>query len=256
MTKTREDYGSSIARPMIDEKAGFELKEQFLKELRNNAFSRTNREDAVKHIEKFLKIVDSLNVPNVTHDQLRLYVFPISLTRAASKWLNDKPYGSITTLNSLWDYWKMGDDEEVLANEKLSDLKEGNLCEGKELINTDVLTKDIPGFKTYEEYKDEWIYEWIKGIPWDYKWYKALEDIDLKDETLYNKAILEGSMKEDEELSYDSPIDEWEDFEMNNDDTIQDRKELMDNDNDDIGDLDDYLIRKDAPYYANEEEER
>ncbi|GKA61649.1 hypothetical protein Tco_0761168 [Tanacetum coccineum] len=123
--------------------------------------------------------------------------------------------------NIEFENW--GDDEEVLTNEKLSDLKEGNLCEGEEL---------------------------------DYKWYEALEDIDLKDETLYNKAILEGSMKEDEELSYDSPIDEWEDFEMNNDDTIQDRKELMDNDNDDIGDLDDYLIQKDAPYYANEEEER
>ncbi|GJY00653.1 hypothetical protein Tco_0358805, partial [Tanacetum coccineum] len=28
------------------------------------------------------------------------------------------------------------------------------------------LTKDIEGFKTYKEYKDDWIYEWNKDIPW------------------------------------------------------------------------------------------
>ncbi|GJW78469.1 hypothetical protein Tco_0140151, partial [Tanacetum coccineum] len=33
MTKTRDGYGSGIARPKIDDKAHFELKGQFLKEL-------------------------------------------------------------------------------------------------------------------------------------------------------------------------------------------------------------------------------
>ncbi|GJV54960.1 hypothetical protein Tco_1455965 [Tanacetum coccineum] len=32
-------------------------------------------------------------------------------------------------------------------------------------INLDVLTKDIDRFKTYEEYKDDWIYEWNKDVP-------------------------------------------------------------------------------------------
>nr|GEW66104.1 hypothetical protein [Tanacetum cinerariifolium] len=52
MTKTREDYGSGITRPKIDEKAHFELKGQFLKELRDNTFSGLDNEDANKHIEK------------------------------------------------------------------------------------------------------------------------------------------------------------------------------------------------------------
>ncbi|GJR86210.1 hypothetical protein Tco_0210221 [Tanacetum coccineum] len=34
------------------------------------------------------------------------------------------------------------------------------------LIDPDVLTKDIEGIKTYEEYKDDWIYEWNKDVPW------------------------------------------------------------------------------------------
>nr|GEW79272.1 hypothetical protein [Tanacetum cinerariifolium] len=36
-------------------------------------------------------------------------------------------------------------------------------------IDPDVLTKDIEGFKTYEEYKDDWIYEWNKDVPWVHK---------------------------------------------------------------------------------------
>nr|GEZ16535.1 hypothetical protein [Tanacetum cinerariifolium] len=33
-------------------------------------------------------------------------------------------------------------------------------------IDLDVLTKDINGIKTYDEYKDDWIYEWNKDVPW------------------------------------------------------------------------------------------
>nr|GEV02840.1 hypothetical protein [Tanacetum cinerariifolium] len=33
-------------------------------------------------------------------------------------------------------------------------------------IEHDVLTKDIDGFKTYEDYKDDWIYERNKDVPW------------------------------------------------------------------------------------------
>ncbi|GJU50182.1 hypothetical protein Tco_1219737, partial [Tanacetum coccineum] len=47
-----------------NEKGRIELKGRFLIELRDNAFSRTNGEDAVEHIENFLEIVNSLNIPN------------------------------------------------------------------------------------------------------------------------------------------------------------------------------------------------
>ncbi|GJS70176.1 hypothetical protein Tco_0703017 [Tanacetum coccineum] len=35
-------------------------------------------------------------------------------------------------------------------------------------VDPDLLTKDIMGFKTYEDYKDDWIYEWNKDVPWVY----------------------------------------------------------------------------------------
>ncbi|GJZ90152.1 reverse transcriptase domain-containing protein [Tanacetum coccineum] len=85
MSKTRTDYGSGVARPKIDNKDQFELKGQFLKELRENTFSGSDNENANEHIEKVLEIVDLFHVPNITVDQLMLRVFPISLTGAARR---------------------------------------------------------------------------------------------------------------------------------------------------------------------------
>ncbi|GJS75050.1 hypothetical protein Tco_0724931 [Tanacetum coccineum] len=101
----------------------------------------------------------------------------------------------ILTKGALWDYKKLGSDEIEPTNEKTLNLEETNqddeqeiseifrietnlfdyetpLCEKfKEFnyllkIDPDVLTNDIVGFKTYDEYKDDWIYEWNKNVPW------------------------------------------------------------------------------------------
>ncbi|GKA12975.1 hypothetical protein Tco_0692521 [Tanacetum coccineum] len=101
MSKTRTDYGSGVARPKIDNKDQFELKGQFLKELRENTFSGSNNEDANKHIKKVLEIIDLFHVPNINVDQLMLRVFPISLTGATSHWLRNEPTGLIKTWEDL-----------------------------------------------------------------------------------------------------------------------------------------------------------
>ncbi|GJS29301.1 hypothetical protein Tco_0489921 [Tanacetum coccineum] len=84
MSKTRADYGSGVARPKIKDNDNFELKGQFLKELRTNTFSVSGQEDANEHIEKVLKIVDLFHIPNITIDQVMLIAFSMSLTGAAS----------------------------------------------------------------------------------------------------------------------------------------------------------------------------
>ncbi|GJY02309.1 hypothetical protein Tco_0360461 [Tanacetum coccineum] len=101
MSKTRADYGSGVARPKIEDKDNFELKGQFLKELRTNTFSGSDHEDENEHIEKVLEIVDLFHIPNITIDQVMLRAFPMSLTGAASRWLRNKPTGSITTWEDL-----------------------------------------------------------------------------------------------------------------------------------------------------------
>ncbi|GJX15956.1 hypothetical protein Tco_0216788 [Tanacetum coccineum] len=70
MTKTRADYGSGVPRPNIEDKDNFELKGQFLKELRTNTFSGSDHDDANEHIEKVLKIVDLFHTPNINIDQI------------------------------------------------------------------------------------------------------------------------------------------------------------------------------------------
>ncbi|GJY12613.1 gypsy/ty3 retroelement polyprotein [Tanacetum coccineum] len=101
MSMTRNDYGSGVARPKIDNIDQFELKGQFLKELRENTFSDLDHEDSNEHIEKVIKIVNLFHVPNITVDQLMLRVFPIYLTGDASRWLRNKPIGWIKTWEDL-----------------------------------------------------------------------------------------------------------------------------------------------------------
>ncbi|GJZ04047.1 hypothetical protein Tco_0537322 [Tanacetum coccineum] len=102
----------------------------------------------------------------------------------------------IFTKGALWDYWKIGGDEIEVSNNESSDLEEywsdkeetaknfkietdvfdyeTPLCLAFNEFNyllrvdPDLLTKDIMGFKTYEDYKDDWIYEWNENVPWVY----------------------------------------------------------------------------------------
>nr|GEV50622.1 retrotransposon Gag domain, retroviral aspartyl protease [Tanacetum cinerariifolium] len=104
----------------------------------------------------------------------------------------------IFTKGALWDCWKLGSDEIEPTNDETFDLEETDhddeqeigeifrietnlfdyetpMCEKfKEFnyllkIDTDVLTKDIDGFKTYDKCKDGWIYEWNENVSWVYE---------------------------------------------------------------------------------------
>nr|GEW66084.1 hypothetical protein [Tanacetum cinerariifolium] len=101
MSKTRDDYRLGVARLKIENKNNFELKGQFLKELRTNTFSGSDREDANKHINKVLEIVDLFHILNITIDQVMLRAFPMSLTEAIICWLKNEPTGLITTWDGL-----------------------------------------------------------------------------------------------------------------------------------------------------------
>ncbi|GJX06723.1 reverse transcriptase domain-containing protein [Tanacetum coccineum] len=88
-------------RPKIKDKDNFELKGQFLKELRTNTFSSSDHEDANENTKKVLEIVDLFHIPNITIDQVMLRAFLMSLTGAASCWLRNEPTSSIRTWDGL-----------------------------------------------------------------------------------------------------------------------------------------------------------
>ncbi|GJS19007.1 hypothetical protein Tco_0413479 [Tanacetum coccineum] len=157
----------------------------------------------------------------------------------------------IFTKGALWDYWKMGSDEIDVSDDETSNNDdeiaevfkidtdlfnyETLICSAFNEFNyllkvdPDLLTKDIKGFKTYEDYRNDWIYEWNKDVPWvsekpwgktgvwtsptpvkhtcmpfNYKtgcseWptYSELKDLALK-----NKASMEGLIDNNDELSH------------------------------------------------------
>ncbi|GJY22339.1 retrovirus-related pol polyprotein from transposon TNT 1-94 [Tanacetum coccineum] len=130
MSKTRGDYGSGITRPTINHDTHFELKGQFLKELRDNTFSGSEHEDANEHIEKVLEIVDLFHIPKFrkrsremrSKEEKKVGMDISKITRkpskrantdtrteecaragsqTASRWLRNQPSGSITTWEVL-----------------------------------------------------------------------------------------------------------------------------------------------------------
>nr|GEU88421.1 hypothetical protein [Tanacetum cinerariifolium] len=170
----KADYYLRIKSITVNGKNAYELRGKFLDDLHNNAFSRRNEKDTVEHIEYYLKVIDPIRLPNVDHDRLRIVV-------SKSHWLEVHEDGA------LWDYWKMGSYEIEVSDNESSDHEEywSNKEEITEIfkietdvfdyetplcltfnefnyllkVDPDLLTKDVMGFKTYEDYKDDWIYE-------------------------------------------------------------------------------------------------
>nr|GEU85652.1 reverse transcriptase domain-containing protein [Tanacetum cinerariifolium] len=85
-TNDQADYYLGFTSITVNGKNAYELKGKFFDDLHNNAFSGTNGEDAVEHIEYFLTIVDPIDLLNVNQDKLRVVVFPISLVGDAWRW--------------------------------------------------------------------------------------------------------------------------------------------------------------------------
>nr|GEX68186.1 ribonuclease H-like domain-containing protein [Tanacetum cinerariifolium] len=81
-------------------------------------------------------------------------------------------------------------------------------------IDPDVLTNDIVGFKTYDEYKDDWNknVSWVHEKPWTNN-----GDSELKEEALRDKAIMKGLINEDVK-SNNEGWKSWDDFESTNGD--------------------------------------
>ncbi|GJY58643.1 hypothetical protein Tco_0458535 [Tanacetum coccineum] len=199
------------------------------------------------------------------------------------EWLASKFSNHMTmdwyTKNALWIYLTRGDDKEVITDDELSNLGDGNLIEEIEIDQIFMIDANIFHFETplCEAFKE---FNYLLKIDVDimdlgwkpsddiehickpfcfknghakwptYEWYENLEECELKDEALNSKAIFEGSKGVDEEPRTNN------DYETQENDGWFDEQEIMGDDDDDMDDLKDYLIQKNPPYYVNKEEER
>ncbi|GKD42983.1 hypothetical protein Tco_1267628 [Tanacetum coccineum] len=65
---SRENQAPGMAKPKIEGNVNFKIKSQFMRELREDTFSRNKDEDAHDHIDRVLSIVGLLNIPGVSKD--------------------------------------------------------------------------------------------------------------------------------------------------------------------------------------------
>ncbi|GJX73895.1 hypothetical protein Tco_0312490 [Tanacetum coccineum] len=120
---------------------------------------------------------------------------------AFTEWLESKFFNYKTmdhyTMKALWIYWIRGNDEVELADEESSDDKD-------EVAETYLL-------RTLRDSRPMKITRMIRSMNGTktYHGYKALEDSELKDEALRNKAIMEGLIKEDDDESCFEQMRRW-----------------------------------------------
>ncbi|GJT79338.1 DNA damage-inducible protein 1-like protein [Tanacetum coccineum] len=76
-TLTMEQYLAfdrirGVRKPKIERNVDFEIKGQFLRELKDNTFSGDENEDAYKHVGKIIEIAGLFNIPDVSKDAVML----------------------------------------------------------------------------------------------------------------------------------------------------------------------------------------
>ncbi|GJT21207.1 hypothetical protein Tco_0891144 [Tanacetum coccineum] len=69
---SRENQAQGVVKPEIRGNVNFEIKSQFMRELREDTFSGNKDEDAHDHIDRVLSIVGLFNIPRVSKDAVML----------------------------------------------------------------------------------------------------------------------------------------------------------------------------------------
>ncbi|GKC57327.1 hypothetical protein Tco_1084925 [Tanacetum coccineum] len=193
VTNDQANYYSGITCITVNGKNTYELKGKFLDDLHKNAFSGTNGEDAVEHIEYFLKIVTLIDLPNVNQDKLSVVVFPISLVIDAwrwfdgikgsiTSWVHEKPwmnYGAWNEPTPVTHCCKPFNDKTRCSEWPTCGWREDRYYNGENFPGAYIIGNSLHYY--------------------DYEWYEALEDGELKEEALRNKAIMEGTIDDDDE---------------------------------------------------------
>ncbi|GKA24327.1 DNA-binding pseudobarrel domain-containing protein [Tanacetum coccineum] len=99
---SRENQALGLVKPEIGGNVNFEIKSQFMRELREDTFFANKNEDAHDHIDRVLNIVSLFNILGVSKDAVLLRVFPFTLTGSAKRWVDRLTPGAVNT----WDLLK------------------------------------------------------------------------------------------------------------------------------------------------------
>nr|GEW94064.1 hypothetical protein [Tanacetum cinerariifolium] len=113
---THGNQASGVVKPKIRGNVNFEIKSQFMRELREDTFSGNKNDDAYEHVERVLDIVSLFNISGVTHDAVMLRVFPITLIEAVKRYC--PPSKTAKQLEEIHNFKKEGDETLYQALER------------------------------------------------------------------------------------------------------------------------------------------
>ncbi|GJX28994.1 hypothetical protein Tco_0237073 [Tanacetum coccineum] len=83
---SRENQAPGMVKPKIGGNVKFEIKSQFMRELREETFFKNKNKDAHDHVDRVLNIVSLFNIPGISQDAVLQRVFPFTLTETAKRW--------------------------------------------------------------------------------------------------------------------------------------------------------------------------
>ncbi|GKF00406.1 hypothetical protein Tco_0023756, partial [Tanacetum coccineum] len=103
---SRENQEPGVVKPKIRSNFNFEIKSQFMHELREDALSGNKDEDAHDHIDRVLRIVGLFNILRNSKDAFMLRVFPFTFTGFAKRYSQLQQEGN----ESLYQAWERYND--------------------------------------------------------------------------------------------------------------------------------------------------
>ncbi|GJW38147.1 hypothetical protein Tco_0063992 [Tanacetum coccineum] len=99
-----------------------EIQGTFLIKIQDNTFNGAIGENVFEHINKFLEVVGPIKINEVSQDQVRLSIFPISLAGALGEWFKKDCIGSISTWEDLVEkfikiFYQLSDHNEEIEED-------------------------------------------------------------------------------------------------------------------------------------------
>nr|XP_043615813.1 uncharacterized protein LOC122587714 [Erigeron canadensis] len=125
--------GSAIVLPNLGD--SFSVKGYYLKLIQDNQFNGRANSDPHKHVSKFTRLCKMFKYGgDVTDDDVKLSLFPSSLTGEARAWFDELDEGIITTWNQLREEFVSRFFPPSLARKMLRDIKAFKQDEGESLV--------------------------------------------------------------------------------------------------------------------------
>ncbi|GJY94797.1 hypothetical protein Tco_0511158 [Tanacetum coccineum] len=163
---SRENQAPGVVKPEIRGNVNFEIKSQFMRELREDTFSGNKNEDAHDRIDRFLSIVGLFNIPRVSKDAVMLRVFPFTFIGAAKRWVDRLALGTINTLG-ISSKRPLSKGTNILRKDTAQALTAISTIVGCQICEGPHLNKDCPLNEEVKQVEDVRYGEFVRTMPFN-----------------------------------------------------------------------------------------